>query len=137
MKKYLIPLLLLGIVVAAALTCPDKHAHRIAVNGVIKEVVQEKVSEYAGEGVGNFVTRIVTPATDWIIDQGLTVKNCFLFSVGKFKTSDGARTVSVGVFGHIFTFSKEDVKDALKDYSGDSLKDFVVTFVKDHIWQLL
>jgi hypothetical protein len=137
MKKYLIPLLILGVVVAAALTCPDKSAHKHAVNGVIKEVVQEKVSEYVGKDVGSVVTRVVATATDWIIDQGLTVNNYFLFSVGNFKTDDGAKTVSVGAFGHIFTFGKEDVKEALKDYSGDSLKEFVVTFVKEHIWQLL
>ncbi len=137
MKKYLFPLLLLCVVLVAALTCPDRQAHKNAVNTVIKEVVQEKVSEYVGSGVGNVVTSIVSPATDWIIDGGLTVQNYLLFSIGKLKSGDEPKTISVGAFGHVFTFSKEDVQDALKDYTGDTLKEFVFSFVKDQVWKLL
>lgn len=135
MKKYLIPLLVLGILVAAALTCPDRQAHKNAVNDVVKEVVQEKVSGYVGAGVGSIVTGIVSPATDWILDQTLTVRNFYVLSIGQFKTREGAKTVSVGVFGHVFTFSKEDLQDALKDYSGEVLKQFALDFIKAQLFQ--
>ena len=59
---------------------------------------------------------IGTGIADRVVDNRLSVDNRFLWSVGRFKDFDGNyRKVSVGVFGHIFTFNKEDLDKALED----------------------
>ena len=43
------------------------------------------------------------------------MENYFVCSIGRIIPPDGdAKTVSVGVFGHVFTFGKDDIKKAIK-----------------------
>ena len=120
MKKLLITLLvLLGIGAVAVVTCPDKEAHKDVIQNVIKEKIDEELNAAGSENsLGGLLSGIGSSVTEWIIDKGLTVDNHFVYSVGKFNTGKEVKTVSVGVFGHVFTFSKEDVDKALAEYTG-------------------
>lgn len=118
MKKFLIILLvLLGIGAVAVLTCPDKEAHKDAIQSVVKEKIDEEVKAGSDSDLGGILSGIGSSVSGWIIDKGLTVENHFVYSVGKFNTGEEIQTVSVGVFGHVFTFSKEDLDQALKQYT--------------------
>ena len=119
MKKLLIALLvLLGIGAVAVVTCPDKEAHKDAIQNVIKEKIDEELSAGSDDSLNGILSGIGSSVTGWIIDKGLTVENHFVYSVGKFNTGQEVKTVSVGVFGHVFTFSKEDMDKALAEYTG-------------------
>ena len=118
MKKFLIALLvLLGIGLVAVVTCPKKDAHKDAIQAVVKEKIDEEMNKSASENnLGGILSGIGSSVSEWIIDKGLTVENHFVYSVGKFNTGKEVKTVSVGVFGHVFTFSKEDLDKALAEY---------------------
>ena len=118
MKKFLIFLLvLIGIGAVAVVTCPDKEAHKDAIQSVVKEKIDEELNAGSGSELGGILSGLGSSVSGWLIEQGLTVENHFVYSVGKFNTGKEVRTVSVGVFGHIFTFSKEDLDAALKEYA--------------------
>ena len=52
----------------------------------------------------------------FFLDSRLTVKNHFVYSTGAVKDLEGNdQTVSVGVFGHVFTFKKEDMEKVVND----------------------
>ena len=114
MKKFLIFLLVvLGIGAVAVVTCPDKDAHKDAIQNVVKEALADEVNTTADNGLSGILAGLGSSVSGWIIDKGLTVENHFVYSVGKFSDGKEPKTVSVGVFGHVFTFSKEDLKNAL------------------------
>ena len=114
MKKFLIFLLVvLGIGAVAVVTCPDKDAHKDAIQNVVKEALADEVNAGEDNGLSGILTGIGSSVSGWIIDKGLTVENHFVYSVGKFSDGKEPKTVSVGVFGHVFTFSKEDLKKEL------------------------
>ena len=106
---------LLGI---AVVTCPDKQAHKDAILSVINEKLNENIQKNTKDGDESLAVlgaSLGTSISGWILDSGLTVDNRFIYSVGKFNTGKEIKKVSVGVFGHVFTFSKEDVDKILKE----------------------
>ena len=106
---------LLGI---AVVTCPDKQAHKDAILSDINEKLNENIQKNTkdgDEGLAVLGASLGTSISGWILDSGLTVDNKFVYSVGKFNTGKEIKKVSVGVFGHVFTFSKEDVDKILKE----------------------
>ena len=114
MKKFLFFLLVvLGIGAVAVVTCPDKDAHKDAIQNVVKEALADEVNAGEDNGLSGIFAGIGSSVSGWIIDKGLTVENHFVYSVGKFSDGKEPKTVSVGVFGHVFTFSKEDLKKEL------------------------
>ena len=115
MKKFLIALLvILGI---AAVTCPDQTTH---VNAV-QSVINEKLSDYnpSGSLLGGMLTAIGSTATNWLLKNQLTVKNYYVCSIGTIRWKGEDKVVSVGAFGHVFTFSKEDLNRMIREGLGD------------------
>ena len=114
MKKFLIFLLVvLGIGAVAVFTCPDKDAHKEAIQQVIKEAINDEIGGGSDGGLSGVLASLGSSVSGWVLDSRLSVENYFVCSIGKFKGGKEPRVVSVGVFGHIFTFSKEDLKNAL------------------------
>ena len=111
MKKFLIFLLvLLGIGAVAVVTCPDKEAHKEAIKNVIKEAISEELGASSESDLSGVLSSLGSSVSGWILDSSLSVENHFVYSVGKYTGGKEPQTVSVGVFGHVFTFSKEDLK---------------------------
>ena len=121
MKKPLVILILLvALALAAVVTCPDRQDHVDAIKAVVSEKLQEEIgSGEADDLVAIFGTAIGSKVTDWLMDSRLTVKNHFIYSTGEFSTNEGPKRVSVGVFGHVFTFSKEDIDKALESIGSE------------------
>ena len=119
MKKVFIAIVvLLAVAGIAVLTCPDKAAHKEAIMSVINEKINESVGKEASEGdegLAVFASSLGSGIVGYVLDNRLTVKNHFVYSTGEIKYLDGkADRLSVGVFGHVFTFSKEDLDKALE-----------------------
>ena len=114
MKKILIAVCAIILVAGiAVVTCPQKDAHKDAILLVLNEYLAEeaKVDEQDEEVqalmllFGNGVTKLV-------VDNLLVVKNHFLYSEGYITYPEtGSKRVSLGVFGHVFTFNKKQLKD--------------------------
>ncbi|MBO6221559.1 MAG: DUF4359 domain-containing protein [Bacteroidales bacterium] len=118
MKKFLIALVaVIAIAGIAVVTCPDKQAHKDAIMSVINEKINESVSKDStegDEGIALFASSLGSGIVGYVIDNRLTVKNHFVFSTGELNKLDGtSERLSVGFFGHVFTFSKEDLDKAM------------------------
>lgn len=107
---------IVGIIVTAVATCPKKVDHVAFLTDRINVIVTEELEQSGGGGdlapLGlMFGNAIVVP----LVEKSLNVNDNFLFSVGKLSINGQEKTVTVGAFGHIFSASKEQMKQALKD----------------------
>ena len=118
MKKLVITLLvILGIGAVAVITCPDHQAHKDAIMSVVNESINDelKTEDKDVQGLSALFGSIGSSVAGYVIDNCLTVTNHFVYCTGVLKDFDGVdKQVSVGVFGHVFTFGKEDLKKAIK-----------------------
>ena len=97
-----------GILVAAVLTCPKKEQHV----SVLTERLSYLFSDSAGaENDANILKAMLGSAiAKPLINTYLVVDDHILFSVGHLEYQGDDRVVSVGAFGHIFTMSREELK---------------------------
>lgn len=112
-KNYFSFFILVAVVVLAVVTCPDKRDHKDAIMSVINERISEEIG--GDDGWAALGATLGTSVSEWVLDKGLYVDNYFVCSIGKFNTGKEYKRVSVGVFGHVFTFSKDDVDEVLKE----------------------
>ena len=118
--KWLIALLCLLLVVAVlAITNPTRREHKDAIVDASREWLGEKTKALT-DPLGDLAP-IVGGVVDWVgghgiefvVDRYLDVDNYVVCSVGRFDTGDDAKTISLGVLGHVFTFDKNDVDKAI------------------------
>lgn len=97
MKKLISLILVITFFAAMAWTCPSRDAHYDAISEAYADM--------------NFFTKLAgKKSIKWGIERLVSVDNYVLVSVGTYTmNNDGANgLVSVGVFGHVFTFTKSD-----------------------------
>ena len=121
---WLVAALILAILFGTMVfTCPKRADHEAAIQEVTKAWVGDKVDENLGTiaGVGGVFGDLINKAlkqltgigTDKVISKYLDVKNYVVCSVGRMAIGDEEeKMVSLGVFGHVFTFGKEDIEKA-------------------------
>lgn len=115
MIKSLLKLLILVIFAAVCiLTCPDKEAHKEAVNAMVQDKLKQELRagtdnniEYAaGEFFGNLLTKAA-------VEYSLDVKNYVVCSVGKMDIDGKSVTVSFGILGHVFPLSSNPLTELI------------------------
>ena len=121
---WLIAALILAILFGTMVfTCPGRADHEAAIQEVTKAWVGDKVDENLGSitGVGGVFGDLINKAlkeltgfgTDKVISKYLDVQNYLVCSVGRMSIGEGEqKMVSLGLFGHVFTFGKEDIEKA-------------------------
>ena len=121
---WLIAALILAILFATMVfTCPDRQDHEAAIQEVTKAWVGDKVDDNLSSitGIGGAFGDLINKAikeltgfgTDKVISSYLDVKNYVVCSVGRMSIGNSEeKMVSLGVFGHVFTFGKEDIEKA-------------------------
>ena len=103
----------IALVAVAVVTCPDREDHKEAIMSVVNEDANELSG---GDNFLNFITSIGAGIMGNRIDSRLDVKNIFLFSIGEIHLpDDSSKTVSVGVFGHVFTIGREKMDEVLNE----------------------
>ena len=120
MKKVLLAILAVLVIgaVAAVVTCPDKQKHKEAIMAVVNEKIHEELQTDNEDllELNAVFGSLGSGIASKIVDNRLKVKNHFLWSTGEIKDLKGEyQQISVGVFGHIFTFNKEDLDKAIDD----------------------
>ena len=104
-------------------TCPDRSDHEAAIQEVTKAWVDDKVDENLsgitgvsgvfGDLINKAIKELTGFGTDKVISNFLDVKNYVICSVGRMTVGEGEqKMVSLGAFGHVFTFGKEDIEKA-------------------------
>lgn len=116
MKKYLIGAILLIVVIAMVKTVPDKKAHKKAMMEAVKEYVDEEAEK---KGFGDNVLTdlgkgIVNKTVEIALNSKLEVNNYLIFNTTSVELDDESKTLSLGMFNHVFTFDKEMLRDALE-----------------------
>ena len=116
MKKYLIGAILLILVIAMVKTVPDKKAHKKAMMEAVKEYVDEEAKERGlGDNVlTNLGKGILNKTIEVALNSKLEVNNYLLFNTTSVEMDGESKTLSLGVLGHVFTFDKEMLRDALE-----------------------
>ncbi len=121
---WLLAALILAILFATMVfTCPDRQKHEEAIQEVTKAWVGDKVDENMGNitGMGGVFGDLINKAlkeltgfgTDKVISSYLDVTNYLVCSVGRMSIGNNEKKmVSLGLFGHVFTFGKEDIEKA-------------------------
>ena len=121
---WLIAALILAILFGTMVfTCPNRQDHEAAIQEVTKAWVGDKVDDNLGAitGVGGVFGDLINKAikeltgfgTDKVISHYLDVKNYLVCSVGRMTVGDNEeKMVSLGMFGHVFTFGKDDIEKA-------------------------
>ena len=120
MKKVLLAILAVLVIgaVAAVVTCPEKQKHKEAIMAVVNEKIHEELQTDNEDllELNAVFGSLGSGIASKIVDNRLKVKNHFLWSTGEIKDLKGEyQQISVGVFGHIFTFNKEDLDKAIDD----------------------
>ena len=126
--KNLISILIVVVVLATlVLTCPDKDSHMDAINNELISVIDSKMNESPydkgddkkddfEEGLKLMASSLLGGLAKGIIGQQLIVENYVICSVGQINSSEGRKTLSVGICNHVFTlFSSEDIIEGMKD----------------------
>lgn len=133
MKKFLFFVAILLIAAIAFMTRPDKQAHKEAMMKAVREYVDE---EAANKGFGdNGLTRlgknIVNKAVEAALNSKLKVDDYYLFNMTHVKMGDKQKTLSLGLFGKVFTFDKEMLREALEDSGATDFKDELKSSLKE------
>ena len=98
----------------SGLTKDTEGHHLFEFDSLLKINEELKTDEADMLGLSALFGSIGTGIASRIVDNRLVVKNHFLWSTGEFQNLDGEYDqISVGVFGHIFTFNKEDLDKAI------------------------
>lgn len=121
---WLIAALVLAILFATMVfTCPERQDHEAAIQEVTKAWVDNKVDENLGSitGIGGVFGDLINKAlkqltgagTDKVINKFLDVQNYVVCSVGRISIGNNEqKMVSLGIFGHVFTFGEDDIEKA-------------------------
>ena len=106
-------LVVIGVIVAAILTCPKKEQHVATISDRISSVLNSQLTEESDEFETLGVLLGSTLATP-IIRNFISVDDYLVCSVGKYTYQGEEQMVSLGVFGHVFTISKERIEETIK-----------------------
>lgn len=106
MKKLIIALIWVAVLVVMVITNPKKEAHTEAIAADYKEAIQGKL--------GVFSLLAPNIALEGVVNSTVTVSDYVLFSVGKYSMNEEAGgIVSIGVFNHVFVFTKDNILEEL------------------------
>lgn len=99
-----------------AATCPEREKHMEAIQNLAANVIN-KASEDTGKSdfLNNLATYFVSGVSKFVIEQKLYVEDHYIYSIGKMELGGKPETVSVGIFGRVFTIDEESAYKKLND----------------------
>lgn len=117
MKKLLVVIIILAVAILMTQTLPDKKAHKRAMMKAVSEYVDEKAEEngFHSNVITNLGKSVVNYAAATAIDAKLKVNNYYLFNTTSVRLKGEDKLLSIGLFGHVFTFDKEMLREALEE----------------------
>ena len=98
------------------LTKPDKKAHKEAMMKAVAEYVDEEAEKHGlGDGLLSELGKgLVRSAAGAAIDLKLREDDYYLFNTTHVRLDGKDKTLSLGVLGHVFTFDKDMLREALE-----------------------
>ena len=112
----IIIIVLLGLVMFV--TCPKENDHKNAICLAINKAVDEKLGDnslFSLTGIVNFAGKwVIKKGANVFIDSYVEVDSYGLLSVGRYTFEGHNDVISVGMFNHVFTMSKDDILEELE-----------------------
>ena len=116
MKKLLIAVIVLLVAVLMTLTVPDKQAHKEAMMKAVDEYVSEEAESRFGDNVlTNIGKNVAVKTIELALNSKLEVHNYLLWNTTSVHLKDKDQLLSVGMFGHVFTFDKDMLREKLEE----------------------
>jgi len=112
--------LLVALLIAMAVTCPDKETHKRTIQEKISLALDKTISENAGlagvfeQGINIIRSMFEGPLVGAILDEALTYHNYYVFSKTTIQLDGKDEAVSYGVLGKVFTVNEDDIAEYLK-----------------------
>jgi len=93
-------------------TCPKDQDHKDAICLAINKAVDEKIgdSSLSFSGVIKYGSKFaIKQGASLFVDSNVTVENYGVLSIGRYTFGGRNSVISVGLFNHVFTMSKDDI----------------------------
>ena len=116
MKKLLVVVIVLLVAVLMTMTVPDKQEHKEAMMKAINEFVEEEAEQRLGDNVlAKLGKSVVVKTVETALNSKLKVNNYYLFNTTHVRLKGEDQILSVGMFGHVFTFDKKMLREKLEE----------------------
>lgn len=116
MKKYLLIIIVLLVAVLMVLTVPDKAKHKEAMMEAINEYVEEEAVDKLGDTVlARLGKGVIVKTVETALNSKLKIENYYLFNKTYIRLDGEDQMLSLGMFGHVFTFDKEMLREKLEE----------------------
>ena len=116
MKKLLAVIIVLLVAILMALTVPDKQKHKDAMMEAVNEFVEEEAIDKLGDNVlAKLGKSVVVKTVETALNSKLKVDNYYLFNMTHVRLKGEDQMLSLGMFGHVFTFDKQMLRDKLNE----------------------
>lgn len=116
MKKYLLIIIVLLVAVLMVLTVPDKAKHKEAMMEAINEYVEEEAVDKLGDNVlARLGKGVIVKTVETALNSKLKIENYYLFNKTYVRLNGEDQMLSLGMFGHVFTFDKEMLREKLEE----------------------
>lgn len=116
MKKYLLIIIVLLVAVLMVLTVPDKAKHKEAMMEAINEYVEEEAVDKLGDTVlARLGKGVIVKTVETALNSKLKIENYYLFNKTYVRLDGEDQMLSLGMFGHVFTFDKEMLREKLEE----------------------
>ena len=117
MKKLICLVIVLAIAILMALTVPEKKEHKQAMMKAISEYVDEEATNkgIADNGITRVGKKMVVKVIESVLSSKLEETNYVFFNTTHIKREEKDKLLSVGMCGHVFTFNKDMLRDALDE----------------------
>ena len=117
-----------GLLLVALLTCPKKKDHIAALSD--KLAAKAELSQESNK-LDALLTVAFNKLSEYTLEAGVSVDDFLIFSVGKLIQKDSKITVSIGVFGHVFTIPLSRLQKVIQDNYLELINDSIRNFHKD------
>ena len=116
MKKLLIVVIVLLVAILMAMSVPDKQAHKEAMMKAVKEFVDEEAENCLGDNVlTNIGKNVAVKTIELALNSKLKEHNYLVLNTTYVRLNGEEQLLSLGMFGHVFTFDKEMLREKLEE----------------------
>ena len=116
MNKILTLVIVLLVAILMVLTKPSRKAHKEAMMAAVKEYVAEEVEGKFGKNVLTSIGKgFVTKTVEVALSTKLKEHDYLLLNTTYIKMDGKEKLLSVGMFGHVFTFDKDMLRENLEE----------------------
>lgn len=116
MKKLVSILIVLLVAVLMVQTRPDKQQHKEAMMKAIEAYVEEEAQERVGDNVlAKLGKDVIVKTAETALNSKLKENNYYLFNTTYVRLNGEDKTLSLGMFGYVYTFDKEMIREKLAE----------------------